>query len=54
MDELKVHNYYQCIDTITGTVVKARLKKKTTYFDKPFEPSLTLEYDGLDEDSEVE
>jgi hypothetical protein len=53
MDELKVHNYYQCIDTITGTVVKARLKKKTTYFDKPFEPSLTLEYDGLDEDSEV-
>ena len=54
MDELKVHNYYQCIDTITGTAVKARLKKKTTYFDKPFEPALTLEYDGLDEDSEVE
>lgn len=54
MDELKVHNYYQCIDSVTGTVVRARLKKKTTYFDKPFEPSLTLEYDGIDEDSEVE
>lgn len=53
MDELKVHNYYQCIDTITGTVVKARLKKKTTYFDKPYEPSLTLEYDGIDTESDV-
>jgi hypothetical protein len=54
MDELKVHNYYQCIDTVTGIVIKARLKKKTTNFDKPYEPTLTLEYDGLDEDGEVE
>lgn len=53
MDELKVSNYYQCIDTVTGTVIKARLKKKTTYFDKPYEPSLTLEYDGIDTESEV-
>lgn len=54
MDELKVGNYYQCIDTITGTVVKARLKKKTSYADKPFEPALTLEYDGIDMDGEIE
>lgn len=53
MDELKVHNYYQCIDTVTGTVVKARLKKMTTYYDKPYEPSLTLEWDGMDPEAEV-
>jgi hypothetical protein len=53
LDELKVHNYYQCIDTVTGIVVKARLKKMTKYYDKPFEPSLTLEYDGMDLEAEV-